>query len=159
MTAPIYKVDSGATFWNSLASPALQTAMTVTSTATDYGLQLKKVRLGFNGVTASNTPVIVRLYVYTVATSGTSTASTPLQVSGRTIAATNMAGAFNFTAEPTVKAYFDEWSLTPNGGTVIYDYPLGDEPDYFNSGNMGFGLEITPAQQVGVTSSMWVTRI
>lgn len=160
MARCLYSVGTGATFWNSLASPALQTAITVSSTATDFGLELVKYRLGFNGVTAANTPVLVRFYTYTQATAGTSTAGTIVQENGRAIASTNIASGFNFTVEPTVKTYTgDGFSVTPNGGSTIYDFPYGDEPDYFNSGNMGFGLEITPAQQVGVTATLWFSRI
>lgn len=159
MTAPLYKADTGAAFLNSLVSPAAQTVLTFQSTATDYGLQLKKFRLAFNGVNASAPAVVCRLYVATFATAGTNTAGSVQQVGGRTQAATNMASNLNYTAEPTVKTYIDEFGLTPNGGTVIYDYPLGDEPDYFNSGAMGFGIEITPTAQVGFSATLWCTRI
>lgn len=111
-------------------------------------------------MTASNTPVLIRLFTCTFATAGTTTAGAVQQVLGRTIAATNMTSNLNYTAEPTVKSPFDEFSVTPNGGTVIYDYPLGDEPDYFNSGAMGFGIDMTtPSQTVGFIATLWVSRI
>jgi hypothetical protein len=160
MAQTVYTASSGATFWNSLASPALQTAITAQSSATDHGIQVKKYRIGFNGVTASNTPVLIRVYTSTLATAGASSAGTVQQVLGRVIANGALSSNFNYTSENTVKTYTgEEWSLTPNGGTVIYDYPLGDELDYYNSGAMAIGLEITPAQQVGVAASVWFTRI
>lgn len=160
MARCLYQVQTGTTFWNSLASPALQTAVHINSTATDFGLQIVKFRLSFNGVTAGNTPVLVRFYTDNGATAGTSTAGTITQSSGRVIAATNITAGYNYTAEPTTKTYLgDEYGLTPNGGTLVYDYPFGDEPDYFNSGNSSFGMEITPAQQVGVKATVWFSRV
>lgn len=136
------------------------------TTATDFGLQLKKYRIGFGGVTASNTPVILRLCSSTGATNSTpgtgNTSGTAgiLQAAGRTIATTNMVGFYNSTAEPTVKTPIDELSVTPNGGTIIYDFPLGDEPDIFLSGNSWFLLDMTtPSQTVGVIATLWFTRI
>jgi len=165
MAQALYAVDTGTTFTNSLATPAVQTILAFASSATDHGLQLKKYRIGFNGVTASNTPVLCRIYSCTFASNGIGSAGssqTIKQVAGRAIAATNMTAGSNWPAstEPTVKTYIgEEFSLTPNGGTILYDFPLGDEPDTFNSGGMGFGFEITPAQVVGFSAAMFFTRI
>jgi hypothetical protein len=158
MPAPVYKVDTGAAAFTSLAT--LQTAFGIQAGA-DYGLQLKKFRIGATGVTASNPPGIVRVFSATYATNppGTnSTTQTPIQANGRTLAATNMLGALQWTVEPTVKTYLDEFPLTPNGGTVLYDYPLGDEPDTPALGS-GFGVEVTFSVAVGIAGAMWVTRI
>ena len=163
MARSLYAFSTGATAYTSTA--ALQNALGVFSSATDFGLQLCKYRIGFNGVTASNTPVTIRFGTCTYATNppGTnSTSATIFQESGRVIAATNITAGYNWTAgnEPTVKTYLgDAFILTPNGGVVLYDFPLGDEPDTFTSGNTGFFIETTAAQTVGVVGSMWFSRI
>lgn len=163
MSQALYTAGTGAGFFTSLATPALQTAIGIFSTATDFGLQLKKYRLGFNGVTAANAPVSCRFFTCTFATNPPGTASTSAvltQELGLRIATTNITAAYNWTTEPTVKTYLgDVFSLTPNGGSDIYDFPYGDEPDNFVSGTTGFGLEITPAQQVGVLAALWFGRI
>lgn len=157
MPAPLYKVDTGA---SAITIPAALTTAIGVQAGTDFGLMLKKVHVGLTGTNAANTPVTVRLFSATYATNppGTSsTSSTPIQVSGRTLAATNMLGAYLWTAEPTVKTYIDSFAVTPNGGTVVYDVPFGDEPDTPALGS-GFGIELTPAQSVGLVGALWVAR-
>ena len=151
-----YAASTGAAFVNS--TTAIQTAIAVVNAATDCGVQLKRYRIGFNGVTASNSPVLVRFFSTGNTTAGTSTASTITQSSGRTLAITNITCASMYTAEPTTKTYFgDEFPLTPNGGVIVYDFPLGDEPDIGISSTIG--MEILATVAVGVSASFWFTRI
>jgi hypothetical protein len=151
-----YSASTGASYVTS--TTAVQTALAIVNAATDCGVQLKRYRIGFNGVTASNSPVLCRFFSTNNATAGTSTASTISQESGRTLAIANITCASMYTVEPTTKTYFgDGFSLTPNGGTVIYDFPLGDEPDIGISST--FGLEILATVAVGVQASFWFTRI
>lgn len=151
-----YAASTGAAPFTSLTTA--QTVLAIVNAATDCGVQLKKYRLAFNGVTAANPPVTVRFFSTGNTTAGTSTAGSITQSSGRTLAIANITCPLNYTAEPTTKAYFgDEFLLTPNGGTVIYDFPLGDEPDIGISSTLG--LEITASVAVGVSASFWFTRI
>jgi hypothetical protein len=46
--------------------------------------------------------------------------------------------------------------LTPNGGLVIYDYPLGKEPDC--ALGEGFALRLTAPATVNVRASLGVSR-
>lgn len=157
MSAPIYKVDTGASAFTSLTT--LQTAIGVTG-ASDFGLMLKKFKIGAAGVVATNPSGIVRLFSATFATNapGTnSTTSAPVQVNGRTLAS-GCTGAYQWTTEPTVKTYVDEFPITPNGGTVMYDYPLGDEPDTPALAS-GFGIEITFSVAVPISGTLWFCRI
>jgi hypothetical protein len=157
MAQALYAASSGATPFTSLT--AAQTAIAVVNAGTDFGLQIKKYRIAFNGVTAANPPVTVRFFTTANSTAGTSSAATIQQVAGRVIATTNLTAAFNYTAEPTTKTYTqDEFLLTPNGGTVIYDFPLGDEPDTA-IGAATFGIEITASVAVGTSVALWFTRI
>lgn len=151
-----YAASTGATPFTS--TTAIQTAIAIVNAATDCGIQLKKYRLGFTGVTAANQPVTVRFFSTGNTTAGTSTALTITQTSGRTIAISNITAAGGYTAEPTTKTYYgDAFTLTPNGGTVIYDVPLGDEPDAGTASTIG--MEITATVAVGTEASMWFTRI
>jgi len=122
--------------------------------AADFGLDLKKYRIAFDGVTASAVPVFIELCYATWATNGpgtNSTSTTPHQEYGRAIAHATTAAA-NWTSEPTVLTVIDSWDLTPNGGTVIYDYPLGDTPDSDLSN--GFVIRCTAPATVNVRASL-----
>lgn len=156
MAQVVYATSTGATPFTSTGS--IQTVLAVVNAGTDMAIQIKKFRVSFNGVTASNPPLPIRLFTTNNATAGTSSAGTIQQVAGRTLANTNITSAFNYTAEPTTKTYLqDEFLLTPNGGTVIYDYPLGDEPDSALTSTMG--IELGAGTAVGITAAIWFTRI
>lgn len=151
-----YAASTGATPFVSTTSA--QTAIALVNAATDCGLQIKRYRIAFNGVTAANPPVTCRFFTTNNATAGTSTALTIGQQSGRVFAIANITAAGGYTVEPTVKTYTqDAFLLTPNGGLVIYDFPEGQEPDIGASST--FGLEITASVAVGVEASLWFTRI
>ncbi len=127
---------------------------------TDFGVNLKKIHVGFDGVTASAVPVLIELCQATFATNapGTnSTATTTRVFAGRANAATGFVSGAGWTAEPTVLTSVSEWLVTPNGGTVLYDLPLGDEPD--SPLNNGFVLRLTAPAIVNARATFWVTRI
>ena len=124
----------------------------------NFGLDLKKVRVGFDGVTATAVPVLVELCYATFATNAPGTASTsvtPLQEYGRSIAV-GATAAKNWTTEPTVLTVLDEWLLTPNGGLVLYDWPLGDTPDCAVS--EGWVIRCTAPATVNVRAAMHYER-
>jgi hypothetical protein len=112
-----------------LAAATAKTVLSVIAPA-QFGVDLKKVRVAFDGVTASAVPVLVEIMRSTQAGAGTSgTAVTVQQVYGPTITAGFTAGS-NFSAEPTALTLIDTVPLLdPNKGIYSYDYPLGDTPD------------------------------
>lgn len=127
--------------------------------AADFGLDLKKFRIGFDGVAASAVPVLVELCFATWATNAPGTNSTnvtPRQAYGRTIAHALLGAAANWTTEPTVLTVLDHWLLTPAGGLVLYDFPLGDTPDADLS--QGFVLRCNAPATVNVRATMWWER-
>ncbi|WP_239404645.1 hypothetical protein [Frankia sp. Cj3] len=143
-----------------LSAATAKTILFVTATA-NFGMDLKKFRVGFDGVTASAVPVLVELCYNTAATNSTAgtnntTVGTPNQVYGRSITA-GFTGGYSCTSEPTVLTAIDRWTLTPNGGLVIYDFPLGDTPDAAVSN--GFALRCTAPAAVNVNATMWWERI
>lgn len=128
------------------------------SAPAQFGVDLKKFRVGFDGVTASAVPVLVELCYSTFATNapGTnSTSRTVQQAYGRTITA-GFTGASNWTTEPTVLTVLDEWLLTPAGGLVVYDFPLGDTPD--SAVSQGFVLRCNAPATVNVRAAFWFER-
>lgn len=120
-----------------------------------FGIDLRSVALAFDGVTASNEPVAVELVSSTQATAGTNTSVTPAQVYGRAITA-GFTAAKNYSAEPTVLTVIDEWSVSPNGGLVIRDWPLGEGFDQDVS--KGLGIRLTAPQTANVRATMKFER-
>jgi len=152
-----YSVQSGIV---SLAAATVKTALFVTAGA-QFGMDLKKFRIGFDGVTASAVPVFWELNYSTAATNSTpgtgNTAQTPVQVYGRTIAVTGFLAGSNCSSEPTVQTPVDADLLTPNGGLLVYDFPLGDVPDAAVAN--GFALRLTAPAIVNARVSFLFERI
>lgn len=124
-----------------------------------FGIDMTKIRLGFDGVTASAVPVMVELCDNTLATNSTpgtnNTTGTVVQVYGRSITV-GFTSFYASTAEPTVLSSFDRWTLTPNGGLVIYDWPLGSTHD--TPVSAGITLRLNAPAAVNNTSTIWFER-
>lgn len=123
------------------------------------GLQLKGFEIAFDGVTASGVPVLIELLYSTFASNspGTnSTSTTPRQSYGRALAAGFTSGK-TWTAEPTVLTMLKEFLLTPNGGLIAYQWPLGQEPDCALA--EGFVVRCNAPAAVNVRATMYVERI
>src|SRR6185312_6734423 len=123
------------------------------------GCQLKGFFVGFDGVTAGKVPVLVEICYCTWATNspGTnSTSSTPVQSYGRVLTVGFTAGN-NWTTEPTTLTAIKEIILTPNGGDIFFQYPLGQEPDC--ALGEGFAIRCTAPDAVNVRAILDVERI
>jgi hypothetical protein len=121
-------------------------------------LDLQRLRVSFDGVTASAVPVLVELCAATFATNAPGTASTsvtPVLSYGRSTTV-GWTAAKTWTTEPTVLTVVEEFLLTPNGGTVMYDFPLGQTPD--TPLNEGLVLRCTAPATVNVRASMLFER-
>jgi hypothetical protein len=125
-----------------LSAATAKSILGVTAPA-QFGVDLKKLRVGFDGVTASAVPVLIELCYATFATNG------PGITAGFT-------AAKNWTTEPTVLTPFEEWLLTPAGGTILYDYPLGDTPD--TAASNGFVLRCNAPASVNVRATLLFER-
>jgi hypothetical protein len=153
-----YSAQTGAAV--ALVAATAKTILFVTATA-NFGMDWKKYRLSFDGVTASAIPVFVELNYNTAATNstagtGNTTVGTPNQVYGRAITA-GFTGGYNCTSEPTVQSNVDAYLLTPNGGTIVYDCPLGDVPDAAVSN--GFAMRMTAPAAVNARASMFFEHV
>jgi hypothetical protein len=121
-------------------------------------LDLQLIRVAFDGVTASAVPVLVELCACTFATNGpgtNSTSVTPVLNYGRSTTA-GWTAAKNWTTEPTVITVMKELLLTPNGGVIVYDFPLGQSPD--SPLNEGFLIRCTAPATVNVRATMAFER-
>jgi hypothetical protein len=150
-----YSVPTGGTV--ALAAATTKTVLGVKGHA-NFGLDLKKARIGFDGVTASAVVVTVELCYCTFATNSPGTASTsitPAQGYGRVTAA-GFTAAKNWTAEPTAITVLDEITLDPNKGLLVYDFPLGDTPD--SAVAEGFVYRCTAPAAVNLRGTFWVER-
>jgi hypothetical protein len=97
--------------------------------ATTKSALLVEMSVGFDGVTASAVPVLVELCLSTQATAGTPGSSpTPQVLRGRGTAVCT--SGVDYSAEPTALTPFKHWLVTPNGGLLTMQYPLGRESQF-----------------------------
>jgi len=136
-----------------LVAATAKTVVTVITPA-QFGADLTKLRVGFDGITATDKAVLVELVSYTA--DGTGTAGTVTQVYGRTITA-GFTSKYNYTVEPTGPTVLDRWSLTPIGGLVMFDLPLGSTPDIGVSAVLGLRCT-APTSAVNFNGGMWFER-
>jgi hypothetical protein len=155
MSAPIYQCGTEGAV--ALSAATAKCVVGVKAHA-NSGLLLVGLRVAFDGVTASAIPVLAEVGYCTWATNspGTnSTSTTPRQKNGRVLTA-GFTSAKTWTAEPTTITVLDEWLLTPNGGLVYADLPLGTELD--SALAEGFVLRLTAPATVNARASMAVSR-
>lgn len=155
MPAPIYDAITGGAVALSAATAKCVLGFKAHANSS---LIVVDFEVGFDGVTASAIPVLVELCYLTWATNGPGTNSTSVTVtqrSGRVLTFGATAGK-TWTTEPTTVTVIRERLLTPNGGLVMYDYPLGKEPDC--ALGEGFALRCTAPATVNVRASMSVSR-
>jgi hypothetical protein len=150
MAQTMYSAEVGAAV--ALSAGVAKTVLTVIAPA-QFGVDLRKYRLGFDGVTASAIPVVVELVTWT--TDGTGTGGTVVQTSGRAITA-GFTTKYAYSVEPTTPTLVDRFTLTPNGGTIVYDFPYGDSPDTAVSNLIG--IRCTAPAAVNANATMWFSR-
>lgn len=113
------------------------------NTLVDYGVS-------FDGVDATKVPVLVEVCRVTFATNAPGTASTtatPQVVRGAQGTSVSTC-ARNWTTEPTVISVVREYMLSPNGGLIIMQQPLGRESESPVSG--GLCIRLTAPLAVNV---------
>jgi len=145
MGAPLYTLTPAVSA--ALSAGVARTILGIKSGAT-FGLVLKEWRVGFDGVTAGATPVLVELLRSTWATNSPGTASsaiTPAQVGGRVLAH-GITGGRDWTTEPTVLEQLEAVPfIHPQAGFIV-QMPLGDEYDCDLA--HGFVIRVTAPQAV-----------
>lgn len=159
MSSVGYKVDTSSAV--ALSAATAKTALMVITPA-QFGACLRKMRVGFDGVTASAVPVLVEVVRSTNAsnstpgTGNTSESANIQQYKGRSIT-TGFTAFSASTSEPTVLTALDKFLLTPNGGLVVYDFPLGDEFECDVSA--GLGIRLTAPASVNARAALHFERL
>ena len=153
----LYVVRSGTSATNStavaLVAATAKTVISVLGSAADT-ISLKRVRVSFASVTATDVPALVEVGIITAA--GTvGTAFTPVQIIGSTLASSCSAG-YNHSGEPTYNRIFESLYIPVNNGLADWFYPLGEEPQCDIS--QGFGLRITAPQAQNCYASLVYTE-
>lgn len=151
MSSTGYSAVTGANV--ALAVSTTKSVLGVSAPA-QFGVNLFGFKISFDGVTASAAPVLVELCSATFATNAPGTASTTTTVQqerGRPITA-GFTAAYNWTTEPTVLTVVENFMITPNGGSLIYDYPLEANPD--SAVSNGFVIRCTSATVVNCRGDM-----
>jgi hypothetical protein len=134
-----YVVKTGTTA-TALAAATAKTLVNLISGGSDSPL-VTEMSIGFDGVTASAVPVLVDLCYSTQAGAGTPGASpTPTLIRGRGVAGSTAGN--DYSAEPTTLTAIKHWLVTPNGGLLVLQSPLGREPqpDLSSGTNKGICL-------------------
>lgn len=147
----LYVVRNGAattTVATALTAATVKTVISVLGSANDT-ISLKRIRISFNSVTATDVPAVVEVGITT--TLGTVTAMTPIQTVGSTIASSCTAG-YNATAEPTYNRIFDSTYVPVNNGVMEWWYPLGEEPQC--DPGQGLALRVTSPSAVSCIASL-----
>jgi hypothetical protein len=130
----VVKTD-GAT---ALVGAAAKTLVNLISGATVAPIPVE-FSASFDGVTASAVPVLIDMGYSTQATAGTpGTSPTPTLIRGRATAVST--AAESYSAEPTALTAFKHWLVTPNGGLLVIQFPLGREPQADLSGGTNKAL-------------------
>lgn len=153
-----YRIDSPVV---ALTAATARTSLMVITPA-QFGACLRTFRIGFAGVTASDIPVlweIVRSTNATNSTPGTNNTNENaniIQYKGRAIT-TGFTAFSASTSEPTVLTTLDEALLTPAGGLLVYDFPLGDEFECDVSA--GLGIRLTAPAAVNARCALRFERL
>lgn len=146
-----YKVSTSAAV--ALTTATAKTTLMVISPA-QFGIDLLGFTIGFDGVTAANVPSYWEIVRSTNASNSTpGTANTTesaniVQTYGRAIT-TGFTAFSASTSEPTVLTAVMSGLLTPNGGLLVYDFPLGRTIE--NDVSTGIGIRLT-CQTAGVNA-------
>ena len=107
--------------------------------------------VSFNGTSATQAPILVRLRPITATGTGTACTETAFDRSAPTA---QCSAKYTMTAEPTMTANLNlgTWYVHPQGGSLVMQYPLGREPVVCDgSASQGIAIELTSAS--GVTPS------
>lgn len=134
-----------------LTASTAKTALMLITPA-QFGLDLLKFRVSFDGITPLDPDVLVELVSSTNATNSTpgtgNTSITPTQMYGRSIT-TGFTSFAASTSEPTVLTVIEGWTQSPYGSNIWYDFPLGNTLDFPVSS--GVGVRFTPGTLTATT--------
>lgn len=111
---------------------------------------LRRWRVSFNSVTATDLPAQVEVGIIT--TLGTLTAMAPVQMTGSSIASAGSAGT-NATVEPTFDRIFEVLYVPVQQGIYEIIFPLGEEPQC--DPGQGMAIRVTAPQAANCHASLF----
>ena len=145
----LFAVKTGTTA-TALVAATAKTLVSLISGANRVPL-LTEFGIGFDGVTASAVPVLVEVGFSTQATAGTpGTSPTPTLIRGK--GAAQSTAAVDYTAEPTAITPHKHWLVTPNGGLLVIQSPLGREAEADPSGGTNKAQVLRATAPAGVNA-------
>lgn len=108
--------------------------------------------VSFDGIVATDAPVVVRLLRQTTDGTGTAATEAPLDPDSPTA---GVAALHTFSStEPTAGDVIETYEVHPQGGSIVREYPPGREPTLDNAATSRIGIEATAP--VGVNAVAWV---
>lgn len=108
-----------------LSAATAKTVMNLIAGANQQAI-ITEFSISFDGVTASAVPVLVELCQSTQAGAGTP-GSTPTPTVIRGLGTASATTGVAYSAEPTALTVIKQWLVTPNGGLLVIQSPLGRE--------------------------------
>jgi hypothetical protein len=97
---------------------------------------VKEFSIAFKSVTATDVPCLVQIARQSTAGTVTAIGTLAPDVEGHPAAITTASELV--TAEPTIGVILRTWEITPIGGQLVYQLPLGDEIEMAVSSRLGF---------------------
>lgn len=155
MTAIKYGVTADAVVALVAATP--KTVLTVTG-GTAFPVELSAFDIGLLGVDASAVPVTVELCRWTGAGAGTAAGTATIAQQGGLTITAGFTALSGYSAEPTVLTVLRKFTLTPNGGSVLYDLPLGSELQAAGVSPFGLAMRLTAPANVNCLPGFAISR-
>lgn len=124
----------------------------------DVTAKLCEFSISFNGTSATQAPILVKLRQITA--TGTGTACTEVAVQRSAKSTPQVQAKHTLTVEPTMVATvaLGQWYVHPQGGLLIVQYPLGREPVICDGvAAQGLALELTSASGVTPAAACYMT--
>lgn len=124
----------------------------------DVVARLVEFSISFNGTSATQEPILVKLRQITA--TGTGTACTEANTQRANKSAPQVQAKHTLTVEPTMVATIalGQWYVHPQGGLLLMQYPLQREPIICDgSAAQGLALELTSASAVIPKAACYMT--
>lgn len=111
-----------------VSGTARKTILQLTSPSTTRP-RIRAIDLSLDGVTPSNTPILVELAIQTSAGTGGSSVTPVAKDYGApaSLCTAQKGPAGTWTGEPTTTTVIKSFRITPAGATLLFPIPLGDE--------------------------------
>jgi hypothetical protein len=148
--ASIYSVTTEGE--EALAAATLETLVQLRG-GTAVKAKVVKWSVSFDGVSATEAPVVVRLIRQTTDGTGTGATEVAWDPDNPT---SNITSFHSFSAEPTPGEVLETYEVHPQGGCLIVEYPPGREPTVDNATSSRIAIDATaPAAVNAVAYLVW----